>query len=87
MKSESNQKYSGTSQGESEQLQEGIVLQDKTNEKKVPLCVDLDGTLVRTDLLVESWFALLKLCLHSCFRFGFLLARHDSNTRLRFVLI
>jgi 4-hydroxybenzoate polyprenyltransferase/phosphoserine phosphatase len=27
---------------------------------EVPLCVDLDGTLVRTDLLVESWFALLK---------------------------
>lgn len=26
----------------------------------VPLCVDLDGTLIRTDLLVESWFALLK---------------------------
>lgn len=26
----------------------------------VPLCVDLDGTLVRTDLLVESWFALIK---------------------------
>jgi 4-hydroxybenzoate polyprenyltransferase/phosphoserine phosphatase len=27
---------------------------------EVPLCVDLDGTLVRSDLLVESWFALLK---------------------------
>lgn len=26
-----------------------------------PLCVDLDGTLVRTDLLAESIFALLKL--------------------------
>jgi len=26
-----------------------------------PLCVDLDGTLIRTDLLVESIFALLKL--------------------------
>ncbi|MCR4298136.1 MAG: UbiA family prenyltransferase [Gallionella sp.] len=31
-----------------------------TNHIEVPLCVDLDGTLVRTDLLVESWFALLK---------------------------
>lgn len=31
-----------------------------TNDKEVPLCVDLDGTLVRTDLLVESWFAHLK---------------------------
>lgn len=29
--------------------------------RDVPLCVDLDGTLVRTDLLVESWFTLLKL--------------------------
>jgi len=29
-------------------------------DKEVPLCVDLDGTLVRTDLLIESWFALLK---------------------------
>lgn len=26
----------------------------------VPLCVDLDGTLVKTDLLIESWLALLK---------------------------
>lgn len=25
-----------------------------------PLCVDLDGTLLRTDLLVESVFALFK---------------------------
>ena len=26
----------------------------------IPLCVDLDGTLVQTDLLLESIFALLK---------------------------
>lgn len=26
----------------------------------VPLCVDLDGTLIKTDLLIESWLALLK---------------------------
>lgn len=26
----------------------------------VPLCVDLDGTLVKTDLFLESWFALFK---------------------------
>ena len=31
-----------------------------TTKDNVPLCVDLDGTLVRTDLLVESWFGLLK---------------------------
>src|SRR4030066_129287 len=34
--------------------------QQNTNDKEVPLCVDLDGTLVRSDLLVESWFGLLK---------------------------
>ena len=26
----------------------------------VPLCVDLDGTLARTDLLIESFFVLIK---------------------------
>lgn len=34
--------------------------------KSIPLCVDLDGTLIRSDLLVESFFVLLKrhpLCL------------------------
>ena len=30
------------------------------NAAPPPLCVDLDGTLIRTDLLVESGFALLK---------------------------
>jgi 4-hydroxybenzoate polyprenyltransferase len=29
-------------------------------DERVPLCVDLDGTLVRTDLLVEALFVLLK---------------------------
>ncbi len=29
-------------------------------DNAVPLCVDLDGTLVRTDVLIESIFALLK---------------------------
>lgn len=33
-------------------------IQNATSE--LPLCVDLDGTLVRTDVLVESIFALLK---------------------------
>jgi 4-hydroxybenzoate polyprenyltransferase len=31
-----------------------------TAREQVPLCVDLDGTLLRTDLLIESWFELLK---------------------------
>lgn len=29
-------------------------------DTEVPLCVDLDGTLVKSDLLVESFFALIK---------------------------
>lgn len=29
-------------------------------DTKIPLCVDLDGTLIRTDLLFESIFALIK---------------------------
>ena len=41
---------------------------NKTNNNKVgeddspriPLCVDLDGTLIRTDTLIESFFALLR---------------------------
>ncbi|HHJ80836.1 MAG TPA: hypothetical protein ENJ65_04305, partial [Candidatus Tenderia electrophaga] len=32
---------------------------DKTGHE-LPLCVDLDGTLVQTDVLIESIFALLK---------------------------
>lgn len=30
------------------------------NHQKLPLCVDLDGTLLKSDLLMESLFALLK---------------------------
>lgn len=38
---------------------------------EVPLCVDLDGTLVRSDLLVESAFALLRQNLLFCLLFPF----------------
>jgi len=31
-----------------------------TAENPAPLCIDLDGTLIKTDLLVESFFQLLK---------------------------
>ena len=30
------------------------------NDKDIPLCVDLDGTLIRSDLLLESLFRLIK---------------------------
>lgn len=35
-------------------------LQTDPHDRNVPLCVDLDGTLVKTDLLVESALTLLK---------------------------
>jgi len=31
-----------------------------TESENVPLCVSLDGPLLRTDLLIESWFGLLR---------------------------
>ncbi|HEU4709198.1 MAG TPA: hypothetical protein VFS17_07800, partial [Methylophilaceae bacterium] len=31
-----------------------------TPAEAVPLCVDLDGTLIKTDLLLESFLALVK---------------------------
>jgi hypothetical protein len=34
--------------------------EQSTAGERVPLCVDLDGTLLRTDLLIESWFGLLR---------------------------
>lgn len=33
---------------------------EKTHEIQLPLCVDCDGTLIKTDLLFEAFFALLK---------------------------
>ena len=42
---------------------------------KCPLCVDLDGTLIRTDLLWESLMALLKQSPLSIFRLPFWLLK------------
>jgi len=36
-------------------------------DASIPLCVDLDGTLTRTDLLVESFLVLVKKI--PCMRF------------------
>lgn len=45
-----------------------------TGTAKVPLCVDLDGTLIKTDLLLESFLALVKANPLNLFRcFGWLL--------------
>lgn len=34
--------------------------EQSTAGERAPLCVDLDETLLRTDLLIESWFGLLR---------------------------
>jgi len=45
----------------------------------LPLCVDLDGTLVRTDLLVEATFALLKKNIFTAFLLPLWLLRGKSH--------
>lgn len=45
----------------------------------LPLCVDLDGTLVRTDLLVEATFALLKKNIFTVFLLPLWLLRGKSH--------
>ncbi|MFQ6024051.1 MAG: UbiA family prenyltransferase [Acidiferrobacterales bacterium] len=39
---------------------ENLQTLQSSNPGSVPLCVDLDGTLIKTDILIESLFALLK---------------------------
>lgn len=39
---------------------ESPLMNDHTETTELPLCVDLDGTLINTDLLMESFFALLR---------------------------
>ena len=50
----------------------------KTTEK-VPLCVDLDGTLIRTDTLVEALLTLLKQRPLSAFLLPFPLLKGKAN--------
>ena len=45
------------------------------NDRKLPLCVDLDGTLIRVDLLYESTLSLLKRNPLYAFRLPFWLLR------------
>ena len=44
-------------------------------QQKSPLCVDLDGTLIKTDLLWESLLALLKQSPFSIFQLPFWLLK------------
>ena len=50
-------------------------LPDSSADRDIPLCVDLDGTLVRTDLLVESALSLLRRNPFYALRFGVWLLR------------
>ena len=46
---------------------------------KIPLCVDLDGTLIKTDLLWESLLALLKQRPLSIFQLPFWLLKGRAH--------
>ncbi len=48
---------------------------------RVPLCVDLDGTLIRSDLFVESLFALLKKSVAYLFLLPLWLLRGRANLK------
>ena len=50
-----------------------------THHKTVPLCVDLDGTLIKTDLLLESLLKLIKKNPLAVFLFPFWLLRGKAN--------
>lgn len=50
-------------------------------DRDVPLCIDLDGTLIRTDLLVESALALLRANPLYLFRFGGWLSRGRAHLK------
>ena len=54
---------------------EGDVFLMTTPQTQIPLCVDLDGTLIRTDTLWESCFALLRLHFAYVFLLPFWLIR------------
>ncbi|MFA6030711.1 MAG: haloacid dehalogenase-like hydrolase [Elusimicrobiota bacterium] len=51
--------------------------------RSVPLCVDLDGTLIRTDLLAESVLSLLRKDPLAAFRLPFWLLRGKAHLKRR----
>ena len=54
-----------------------------TTECSIPLCVDLDGTLIATDLLWESIFALIRTRPLEAARMPFWLLKGRSNLKAR----
>jgi len=58
------------------------MIQIPSNDKnRRPLCVDVDGTLIRTDLLHESVFALLKQNFLDVFRLPFWLLKSKAHLK------
>ena len=57
----------------------------KTNQKTkisdFPLCVDLDGTLIKTDILLESLFVLLKQKLRSIVQIPFWFSKGKAHLK------
>lgn len=53
----------------------------RDHEKDLPLCVDLDGTLVRSDMLIESALMLLKQQPHSIFAFPLWLLKGKATLK------
>ena len=51
------------------------------HHNNIPLCVDLDGTLIKSDLLMESLFALLKINPLSLFLLPFWLLKGKANLK------
>ena len=53
------------------------------NESTLPLCVDCDGTLLRTDLLYESFLLLVKNSPFSVFLVPLWLLRGKANLKMQ----
>ena len=56
---------------------------ESTCEIRLPLCVDCDGTIIKTDLLFESFFVLLKQSPFTVFRLPFWLLKGKAYLKQR----
>jgi 4-hydroxybenzoate polyprenyltransferase len=54
---------------------------ESVQDRDIPLCIDLDGTLIRSDLLIESALNLLRRNPLYVFRFGVWLLRGKANLK------
>ena len=60
--------------------------QRRSEDKGVPLCVDLDGTLIKTDMLVESVMALMRSAPFRCVLMPFWLLKGKAYLKRQLVL-